>query len=195
MEPRERGSERARHYKFICTIVAPARTCSIFLRCGRSLVRVQVGPPSFFRIHEIAPVVFASQGERTVLTRLTHRGYDGPMWTHMGPHGPMTTRDHVKAKRRIKPDLDRVVAEILDLIAVKIETELVPRPTRSALLEKAGYLFIDRWLALHPEDRDAVDAIKTKYSDPKKVLRLAKPVLRGTKSESRSLRTEGEEIR
>lgn len=112
----------------------------------------------------------------------------------MGPHVPVTTRNHIKTKRRIKADLDPMVAEILDLIAVKIETELVPRPTRTALLEKAGYLFIDRWLALHSEDRAAVDAIRTKYSGPKKVVRLAAPVLRGEKSESRSMRTEGEEV-
>ena len=105
----------------------------------------------------------------------------------------MATGNHAKAKRRIKADLDPIVAEILDLIAENIETELVPRPPRAALLEKAGYLFIDRWLVLHSDDRDAVDAIRTKYSGPKKVLRLAKPVPRGTKSESRSLRTEGEE--
>jgi hypothetical protein len=108
---------------------------------------------------------------------------------------PVTTRNHVKAKRRIKADLDPMVAEILDLIAEKVETELVPRPTRTALLEKAGCLFIDRWLTLHSEDRAAVDAIRTKYSGPKKVVQLATHVLRGEKTESRSPRTEGEEIR
>jgi hypothetical protein len=106
----------------------------------------------------------------------------------------MTTGTHAKTKRRIKVDLDPTVAEILDLIAEKVETELVPRPTRTALLEKAGYLFIDRWLALHSEDRAAVDVIRTKYSGPKKVVRLATPVQRGQKSESRIMRTGGEEV-
>ena len=106
----------------------------------------------------------------------------------------MTTKNQVKTKRRIKADLDLMVAEILDLIATKIETELVPRPTRSALLEKAAYLFIDRWLTLHSEDRAAVEAIRTKYSGPKNVVRLATPFIRGEKSGLRSLRTEGKEI-
>jgi hypothetical protein len=109
------------------------------------------------------------------------------------PYVPVLTGNHVKTKRRIKADLDPMVAEILDLIAEKIETELVPRPTRTALLEKAGYLFIERWVTQHSEDRNAVDVIRTKYSGPKKVVRLATPILRGEKSEVISRRTEGEE--
>lgn len=112
----------------------------------------------------------------------------------MGPCGPMRTSNHAKAKRRIKADLDPMVAEILDLIAERIETDLVPRPTRAALLEKAGYLFIDRWLYLHSDDRAAVDEIKAKYSGPKQVVRLAIPVLRSEKSKSRGMRTGGEDI-
>jgi hypothetical protein len=115
------------------------------------------------------------------------------MWPHVGPYVPVTTRNQAKTRRRIKADLDPMVAEILDLIAEKIETELVPRPTRTALLEKAGRLFIDRWLAVHSEDRAAVDAIGVKYSGPKKVVRLATPALRGDRSESRGVRAEGEE--
>ena len=112
----------------------------------------------------------------------------------MGPYVPVTTRNHVKTKRRIKADLDPMVAEIFDLIARRIETELVPRPTRTALLEKAGNLFINRWLDLHSEDRIAVDAIRTKYSSPKNVVRLAMPVPRGRKSAPGGIRTEGEDI-
>src|SRR6266851_1047403 len=99
----------------------------------------------------------------------------------MGPHVPMATGNHAKTKRRIKSDLDPMVAEVLDLIAEKIETELVPRPPRTALLEKAGCLFIDRWLTLHPEDRAAIDSVRNRYSGPKKVVRLVTPVLRGEK--------------
>jgi hypothetical protein len=95
-----------------------------------------------------------------------------------------------KPKRRIKVDLDPTVAEILDLIAERIETELVPRPTRTALLDKAGHMFIERWLALHSEDKSAVESIRTKLSGPKKVVRLAASFPRG----SRGTHGGGEEV-
>jgi hypothetical protein len=92
----------------------------------------------------------------------------------------MKTVDQPKPKRRIKVDLDPIVAEILDLVAERIETELVPRPTRTALLDKAGHMFIKSWLALHSEDKAAVDAIRTRVLDPKKVVRLAPSFPKGS---------------
>lgn len=103
---------------------------------------------------------------------------------------PVRTANQSKPKRRIKVDLDPIVAEILDLIAERIETELVPRPTRTALLDKAGHLFIERWLALHAEDKSEVDGIKIKLSGPKKVVGLATALTK----RSRGTHREGEEI-
>ncbi len=127
---------------------------------------------------------------RVAVDIIEEEGFNGTIWAHWGPYVPMRTAIQSKPKRRIKVDLDPIVAEILDLIAERIETELVPRPTRTALLDKAGHMFIERWLALHSEDKTAVDAIRTKLSGPKKVVRLAM----SSPKESRGTHSEGEEV-
>ena len=86
-----------------------------------------------------------------------------------------------------------MVAEILDLIARRIETDLVPRPARAALLDKAAWLLIERWIALHSEDRAAVDEVRSKHSGPKKVVRLTKARSAAENSRAVGRRSEGEE--
>jgi|SRR5579862_4857147 len=73
-------------------------------------------------------------------------------------------RQRVVGKKRTKADIDPMVAEMLDVIAERMEDQFVPKPSRSALLDKAARFFVDGWLEEHEQHRPEIEEVKIKYT-------------------------------